>query len=283
MFETTLKVGPASFRIGSDWKEPIALIDELYAAYPKPSLSDFTVRMEATKPWRRYIRPSVQIKGDYMLPDALPLPLEQAFLAAEMGLNLQMALGWRRHLILHASSAEKDGKALIMTGESGSGKSTLSALLGYNGWRFMGDEFALIDHDNGEAVPYPRMISLKNQAIAAMEKQVPNAVLGPLIEATPKGDIRHMVPPIDAIRNMEKSARPAMLLFPRFGHDTEVREVLPSEAFMRLTQASTNYVTMGEVGFNTLTRFIDETPVYAIDYQNSEDAISMVNELWSKI
>jgi ABC-type lipoprotein export system ATPase subunit len=65
-----------------------------------------------------------------MLPDALPMALRHGLLAAEMGMNLQMALGWRRHVLIHASSVEKDGRALVMTGESGSGKSTLAALAG---------------------------------------------------------------------------------------------------------------------------------------------------------
>ena len=99
---------------------------------------DFTVRLEPEKPWRRWLRPSVAIRGDYVLPDAAPLPLAMGLLAAEMGMNLQMALGQKRYLLLHASSAEKDGRALIMTGESGAGKSTLSALLGERGWRLDG-------------------------------------------------------------------------------------------------------------------------------------------------
>ncbi|MCG2921652.1 hypothetical protein KZ305_26580, partial [Escherichia coli] len=91
---------------------------------------------------RRFVRPSIFITGDHGLADAAPMSLAHGLLAAEMGMNLQMALGWRRHLLLHASSVEKDGRVLVMTGESGSGKSTLSALLGERGWRFMGDEFA---------------------------------------------------------------------------------------------------------------------------------------------
>ena len=53
-------------------------------------------------------------------------------------------------------------RALIMTGESGAGKSTLAALLGERGWRLMGDEFALIDLDDGTIHPFPRAVSLKN-------------------------------------------------------------------------------------------------------------------------
>src|SRR3546814_14876970 len=67
-------------------------------------------------------------------------PLAMGLLAAEMGMNLQVALGWRRHLLLHASAVEKDGRAVILSGVSGSGKSTLAALLGETGWRLMGED-----------------------------------------------------------------------------------------------------------------------------------------------
>jgi HprK-related kinase A len=282
MHEFRVRVGPASFRIGSVWRAPIDQMAKLYADYPVPDIPDFTVRLEATSFARRFIRPSVAINGDYMLPDAAPLPLAQGLLAAEMGMNLQMALGWRRQLILHASAVEKDGKALIMTGASGSGKSTLSALLGQDGWRFMGDEFALIDPLSGEAVPYPRMISLKNEAIAAMQTQAVGSRFGPLMQGTPKGDIRHLVPPPQAVARMDECAKPALLLFPRFGYAPAIRDISPSEVFMRLTQASTNYVALGEAGFHALTRFVQEVPARAIDYQSGDEAKGLVDQLWAE-
>jgi len=283
MYEISIKVGPASFRIGSVWKEVIDQLEMLYTSYPKPKLTDYTVSLEPVKPWRRFIRTSVAINGDFMLPDAAPLPLEHGLLGVEMGVNLQMALGWRRQLILHASSVEKDGKSLIMSGESGSGKSTLSAILGYRGWRFMGDEFALIDHENGFAMPYPRLISLKNEAIKTMEKEALNAQFGPLMKNTPKGDIRHIVPPADAVRKMDQGAKPALLLFPSYGYDAEICEMLPSEVFMRLTQASTNFVGLGETGFNTLKRLVMDVPAFTIAYQNGDEAEDMINQLWEQL
>jgi HprK-related kinase A len=288
MHEFRVRVGPASFRIGSEWRAPIDQMAALYADYPVPDIPDFTVRLEASYWWRRFIRPSAAINGDYMLPDAAPLPLAQGLLAAEMGMNLQMALGWRRQLILHASAVEKDGKALIMTGASGSGKSTLSAMLGQGGlgqtgWRFMGDEFALIDPVSGDAVPYPRMISLKNEAIAAMQEQTIGSRFGPLMQGTPKGDIRHLVPPKDAIVRMDARAKPALLLFPRFGYASAIRDISPSEVFMRLTQASTNYVALGEAGFHALTRFVREVPARAIDYQSGDEAKALVEQLWAEL
>ncbi len=283
MHEFRVQVGPAAFRIGSAWKRPLAQLADLYSAYPKPEIPDFSVRLDATSTLRRFIRPSVAINGDYMLPDAAPLPLAQALLAAEMGMNLQMALGWRRHLLLHASAVEKDGKALIMTGASGSGKSTLSAMLGHKGWRFMGDEFVLLDLATGDAVPFPRMISLKNEAIGAMQASALDGRFGPLMTGTPKGDVRHLVPPADAISAMTQPAKPALLLFPSFGYEPAIRDIGVSEVFMRLTQASTNYVALGEAGFTTLTRFIKTVPARAVDYRDGIEAEALVEQLWSEL
>lgn len=277
-----LRIGPIGFRIGSTWAGPIETLAALYAGYrePEDDICDFTVRLEPETPWRRWLRPSVAIRGDYVLPDAAPLPLSMGLLAAEMGMNLQMALGQKRYLLLHASSAEKDGRALIMTGESGAGKSTLSALLGERGWRLMGDEFALLDLADGSLHAFPRAISLKNGAIRVMEGEVAADRFGPRLEGTPKGVIRHLRPNEAAIDRMGDSAKPALILFPRFGRQQDARPVGQAETFMRLTQASTNYVALGAPGFEALTGLVKSCPAAAIDYPDTETGIGLVEELW---
>ena len=281
--EHRLKVGPATFRIGSDWAAPVRQLAALYADYPAAEgLCDFTVRLEAETPWRRWVRASVAIRGDYMLPDAVPMALEHGLLAAEMGMNLQMALGWRRHLLLHAATVERDGRALLMTGLSGSGKSTLAASLGEAGWRLMGDEFALLDLAAGTFHPFPRAVSLKNESVAVMEARAGADRLGPRLERTPKGTIRHLKPRGDAIARMDEPAEPALILFPRFGHEPAVRAVGPAEVFVRLTQASTNYVALGEPAFDALTRLVTRVPALAIDYPDAATALAQVEELWSR-
>lgn len=282
----SLSIGPASFRIGSAWAQSIDALRRLYAGYPRPvdGIADFTVRLEPARRTRRFIRPQVAISGDYRLADAAPLPLAQGLLAAEMGMNLQMALGWRRHLLLHASAVEKDGRVLIMSGASGSGKSTLAAMLGERGWRLLGDEFTLIDPMSGDAFAFPRLISLKNQAIGVMENEVRDAArFGPLMRATPKGDIRHLLPREDAIARMGEGGSPALLLFPLFGGAPEVRPMGAAECFMRLTQASTNYVALGEAGFDALTRLCDKIPTFTIDFSSGAEAIEIVEQLWREL
>jgi len=276
-----VRIGPIGYRIGADWRAPIDRLRDLYRDYPSADVPDFTVRLSATRPWRRWIRPSVAIAGDFTLPEAAPLPLAQALLAAEMAMNLQLALGGRRHLLLHAAVVERDGQAVVLTGESGAGKSTLATLLAARGWRFMGDEFALLDPVTGLVDPFPRLVSLKNGGIAAARAAWPHARYGPTLAGTPKGTIRHMVPDAEAIAAMDVPATPALLLFPRFGAASDSRHVPPSEAFVRLTQASTNYVALGEAGFAALTRFVRTVPAMAIDYPDGDAAVAQLEALWA--
>ncbi len=275
-----VRVGPFGFRVGSDWRPPVAMLERLYAGYPGCEVPDATVRLEAKRPWRRWLRPAVTIAGDWWLPSTAPLPLAQSLLAAEMGMNLQIALGCRRFLLLHASVVERGGRALVMTGESGSGKSTLAALLATGGWRLLADEFALVEPTTGLVHPFPRPISLKNASIALLAGAVPAGRLGPLLVGTPKGDVRHLVPDADAIARMDEAAMPALLLFPRFGAARAIRPVGAGEVFMRLTQASTNYHALGEAGFDALLRITRDVPARAIDYPDTAGALALVDELW---
>ena len=163
----SVRIGHVSYRIGSAWPEPIAELRRLYAGYPSPEdgIATVTARIGPVRPWRRWIRPQVEIGGDHRLTDTVPMALRHGLLALEMAMNMQVALGERRYLLVHASAVERGGKAVIMPGDSGSVKSTLAALLAENGWRLLADEFVIIDTTNGLIRPFPRAISLKNSAI----------------------------------------------------------------------------------------------------------------------
>ncbi|HEY0115615.1 MAG TPA: HprK-related kinase A, partial [Allosphingosinicella sp.] len=93
----------------------------------------------------------------------------------------------------------------------------------------------------------------------------------------------HMRPKAEALARMDEPARPALILFPRFGHERDVRPVGPAEAFMRLTQASTNYVALGARGFDALTGLVQSCPAVAIDYLDAAMASELIELIWSEL
>jgi hypothetical protein len=82
-------------------------------------------------------------------------------------------------------------------------------MLGTRGWRFMGDEFALVELEGGQLRAFPRAISLKNASIAELARHVAADRFGPVMRDTPKGTIQHLRPEPDAVDRMDEPARPA--------------------------------------------------------------------------
>jgi hypothetical protein len=74
-----------------------------------------------------------------------------------------------------------------------------------------------------------------------------------------------------------------LLLFPRFGFPEATRVLPPAESFVRLTQASTNYVALGEAGFHALTRLRATIPAIAFDYPDGPAGVAAVEKLWAAL
>ena len=143
----------------------------------------------------------------------------------------------------------------------------------------MADEFVMIDLVTGMALPFPRAISLKNSAIAEMTARIADPRrFGPHLSDTPKGELRHLRPNAEAIARMDEPARPALILFPSFGFAPATDGVSHSELFMRLTEGSTNYVALGQPGFETMLRLARTIPSARFAYPDSEAGIAIVEQ-----
>jgi HprK-related kinase A len=235
---------------------------------------------------RRWIRPKFRLACDFEPFETLPMPRRLGLLGFEMGMNLQMAAGWRRHIVLHAAAAARDDRAVMLIGDSGAGKSTLSALLSWSaGWRHFGDEFALLDLQEPKLHPYPRPISLKNESIAVMEARAPADRFGPRLENTVKGTIRHLLPPREAIAAMDAPAPIAMVIAPRFapGATPQWRPMTKTETYVRLAASSTNQTLLGEAGFEAVWRCLDKAPAFDLVYGSSEGALELFEALWEHV
>src|SRR3546814_7196730 len=91
----------------------------------------------------------------------------------------------------------------------------------------MGDEFALLDPEDGRLYAFPRAVSLKNGAISVVAGIADETRLGPLLTGTPKGSIRHLRPRAEALERMAEPAKPTLILFPRSEeHTSELQSLM---------------------------------------------------------
>lgn len=281
-----LRVGPFGFVLRSPLHEVIEAADRLYRDYPREpvdGIADYSVAVHPPAVWRRWIRPNLILACDIEIPFMAPVPRNHGLLALEMGMNLQLAAGMHRFVLVHAGAVAKDGGALVMTGDSGAGKSTLAAILGHRGWRFLGDEFALLAPEDGHFHPFPRPISLKNASIDLLRAEAPADRFGPRFDGTIKGSVQHLAPPVDAIAAMDEAVPPRLIVMPNFtaGSEPTLRRMSRAEAFFQLSQASTNYRALGEAAFEAVWRTAEAAPAYEIIYGSTADAEALIDELWA--
>ena len=93
-----------------------------------------------------------------------------------------------------------------------------------------------------------------------------------------------MRPNAEALARMGEGARPALILFPRFGAAAAVRGVGAAEVFMRLTQASTNYVALGAARLRRADP-ADREPIRRSPstIPTPTRAIGMVEDFWREL
>ncbi len=280
-FPCIIEIGPYRYRIDT----PVAAlrrdIARLYAEFPwldSSHIADFSIQIKAPSIIRKFFRRNVHGITDLEMP-FFPVPVHHALTCLEMSINWQTAMGSLRHLILHASGVARGDVSIIMPGESGSGKSTLAAALGYrNGWRFMGDEFALLDPNTGMHQPYPRPASLKNESIPVMQTEAPAEQFSQMFHNTHKGTICFIKPQKTAIEAMHVQAKPVMIVFPHFAANAEpkLHPLMQAEAFVKLVSGSANYDRMGEAGFRLLSTVVKQCSAYVLTYSSFDQAESLL-------
>ena len=261
------------------------LVDEfvrMYADYPvaEPGIVDARLRIAPSSPLSLGFAARAQAWIDGEKPFR-PLPLARAYTAFESSLNYCIATLDLSMLLLHAAVLERDGRALLMPAPSGGGKSTLCAALALRGWRLLSDETALISCDDGLLRPNPRPISLKNASIDVIARYAPGAVIGPTYRGTPKGDIAYLRAPTDAVARCMDTARPALVVAPRFEAEAPItlNPLEKGEGFRLLTDNAVNYSGLLRAGFETLAGAVEQCEFYELTYSDLDSAVDLIGSL----
>lgn len=278
-----IRTGPFVTRVHTSLTTAVEGIGLLYADYPlaeEDAFADFHIRLAPPRGVRRWIMPQVLFLFDGTRTFK-PLPADQAFPMFEWGLNWCVSSHAHSYLIIHATVLEKHGHAVIMPAPPGSGKSTLCAALARNGWRLLSDELALIRIADGNIIPLPRPVSLKNASIDIMRDYAPDAVFSRKVSDTIKGTVAHMQAPPDSVARASEPARPGWIIFPRYatGADTRLTALPKARAFMRAADNAFNYSLLGERGFASLAALIDASSCHEFTYSKLDEAIDTFNGL----
>lgn len=251
-------------------------LETLYADFPIEDAEGghFDICMLASRGLRRWVRPQANLLVNGERP-FLPLPGNLAGALFEWTLNWCVGNDAHRFVAMHAAVVERDGRALIVSGESGAGKSTLCAALVVDGWRLFSDEFALVDPETGMLSPLPRPVSLKNASIEIIKKRAPDAVFGP--EGVDIEDARfvHMKPPSSSVRRASEPAMPSVVIFPRWraGASTSLTRVRSAQVLLRLADQSFNYNYLGVRGFEAIAGLARRVEGYELEYSDLDDVL----------
>lgn len=275
--ELCWQVGPFVIRFQCQRPKLTKQIAWLYRHFPL-HLADCipSVDLQLESRWLGNIR--IRVDGDSVydsIPERLAVPL------AEWTLNVNVFQRPQQCLMIHAAVVERNGLAVILPGLAGAGKSTLCATLVLRGWRLLSDEVAMVRPSDGALLPVPRPISLKENSIDFIKSFSDGAVLGPTWKGTAKGNVAHMLPPLSSVEQMHMIARPKWLIFPQYQAGSSLQFDQHSKALALLETASHafNYSVLGQPGFTTLSRLIDECDCYRLTYSNTPAALELFEKL----
>lgn len=153
-------------RICSDSAAYIERLNRLYGRFrieaddlsPRQPVAEFTVLTNPSPPQNQ---PSFTFNGKTW---SLRHPaLVEGFTYEQILMELMSRV--QSHILIHAGVVERDQQALLIVAESGFGKTTLTLELVRRGFRFLSDEFAAINRQNGQVYPCPRSLRIRPQTL----------------------------------------------------------------------------------------------------------------------
>lgn len=279
----TVDLGLFTASVRTCLAETQAGIRRMYADFPldNSGFADFHVSVHAGRGLHRWWRRQAVFAVDGVEPFR-PLPRAQAYPMLEWGLNWCISSRAHDYLILHAAVlATPDDRAVLLPAPPGSGKSTLTAALMLAGWRLLSDELALLDPVSGQVYGLARPLSLKNASIEVIRRRADNAVMTPPVTDTVKGTVCALQPAPESVAAVSRSARPSLLVFPRFenGAELEAERLGRAQAFMYAADHAFNYAVLGETAFRVLADLVEGSAPHALVYGELDSALEWLERM----
>ena len=279
----SIRMRPIVVRVHSPLRTFASQLHALYRDYELADpreYADADVRVVPVPHMRPFAAPEVQFVVDGVAPFD-PFPLAHALPMFEWGVNGVFVQRMHTHLLLHAAVVERDGRAVLLPAWPGSGKSTLAASLAVRGWRYLSDEFGVIDLEQRHALPFVRPAGLKNVSIDVMRAFAPDAYIGPVFAGTRKGDVAHFSSPAENVRRGGDVAPVTAIVFPDFQADDplDVRPLAAAATFLKLAGNAFNYEVVGARAFLAVAAIVRGASSHILRYADVADAHRALDEI----
>ena len=258
------QIGTVGVALRSECDRTLVEFDKLYAPYRVDGRPPQTVDVEVR---RKRLAPCFRI---HYVIDAAGRQRFQTRDPAAVLPYLEWAINWQivklrpEWLQVHASVMQFDGGGIIFPGTPGSGKSTLAAGLLVRGWRYLSDEFALIDPATRALQPYPKALCLKEGSFAVAQRLGLPIRRAAVYTKRLKGKVRFLSP-WDLRRDAIGTPCPVRaIVFPKYaeGATPKLTPISRAEAAFELRQLTFNFLDFGPGALGLLTDVVRQAECY---------------------
>lgn len=196
----------------------------------------------------------------------------------EWAINWHIMLYHPRFYQIHAGVVEVDGQGVILPASPGSGKTTLTAGLVRSGWRYLSDEFALIDPDDLKLRAYPKALCLKEGSFPVIDAMGLQTSRRRDYQKGQKGRVT-FVKPFELNGDRIGGRCPVrFVIFPKYaeGQRARLTEISRAEAVLRLNEVSFNFAKFRSAGVRIMADVVRDARVYELAAGELDETVDLV-------
>ena len=277
-------IGAFDVSLRSELDEVLEDFAALYRGYPDGDTpSDKTIRMDVREAkWSPLRRRRYLVLGDgegigeqRRREEILPF--------LEWGINWRVITRGKDFLQLHAATMAYAGQGVVLAAGSGEGKSTLAAGLLARGWKYLSDEFALIDPHTLRLHPFPKAICIKGGSFEIVRRlHLPFAGRRYYVKGL-KGRVGYVNPHDVGGESIADASPIRLVLFPRYteGRPLRLHPLKPARAAFGLAGCALNRNVFADRAVSILSDVVRGTDCFALESSSLDDACDLIESLFA--
>jgi len=184
----------------------------------------------------------------------------------EWAANWQIMLYLPRYFEIHASVMQFGESGVMFAAGPQSGKSTLALGLWARGWRYLSDEFALIDPDTLRVHPYPKALCIKEGSFGVLQRLGFRVELRQRYCKGRKGTVTFVSPNRFGADRVGEPCEVGHIFFCRYqnGAPPSVKTISRAEAVLRLNRQSFNFLKFRGQGVAIMSDLVRRARCYEL-------------------